>query len=147
MPVAILNQTLKSGWPLGRSICDIWHAMEVCSCTASILNLSCIAYERYIATADPLQYTLRLNSRRVTVLMAIVWLCSISLSFPAIFWWRHDYNKLKTSIFLKALESSHILQNESNQRYENNDTQRLIESQMEQTCEFPDDPIYLLKFS
>lgn len=46
MPPAMIKEVLFNRWPFGGALCDIWHAIDVCSSTASILNLLGIAFDR-----------------------------------------------------------------------------------------------------
>ena len=75
-------------WPFGADWCDLWHSFDVLASTASILNLSVIALDRYWAITDPIAYPRRMSTARATVLISVVWVCSAAISFPAIAWWR-----------------------------------------------------------
>ncbi|CAI2730113.1 unnamed protein product [Schistosoma spindalis] len=77
-------------WPFGQIWCDMWHAFDVLSSTASILNLCAISVERYIAISDPFNYPLRVTHSRCIIMIMLTWVCSILISFPAIAWWRHS---------------------------------------------------------
>ncbi|CAH8522529.1 unnamed protein product [Schistosoma turkestanicum] len=77
-------------WPFGQNWCDLWHAFDVLSSTASILNLCAISVERYIAISDPFNYPLRVTHSRCILMIMLTWICSILISFPAIAWWRHS---------------------------------------------------------
>ncbi|CAH8853777.1 unnamed protein product [Trichobilharzia szidati] len=79
-------------WPYGQDWCDIWHALDVLSSTASILNLCVISVERYIAISDPFNYPLRMTHSRCILMIMLTWICSILISFPAIAWWRYSNN-------------------------------------------------------
>lgn len=107
-------------WPYGRAWCDIWHAFDVLSSTASILNICLISIERYIALSNPFKYQSRMTQLRSMLLICLVWFCSILISFPAIFWWRssdhmHTWND--------SIETSPVSRNQ---------------------CRFPDDVWYLI---
>lgn len=39
---------IDSDWPFGRLFCDIWAALDVLCCTASILSLCVISIDRYV---------------------------------------------------------------------------------------------------
>ena len=43
---------------------------------------------RYWAITDPFNYPLKMSDKRAASLIVIVWVCSGSISFPAIAWWR-----------------------------------------------------------
>ncbi|KAA0196836.1 Dopamine receptor 2 [Fasciolopsis buskii] len=93
MPFALMH-TLRDGyWSFGRDWCDLWHAFDVLSSTASILNLCAIAIERFWATENPISYASQKTRRRCTIMLVSVWICSAAISFPAVAWWRRtdDY--------------------------------------------------------
>ena len=68
--------------------CDVWHSVDVLASTASILNLSMISLDRYWAITDPIAYPSKMSTGRALCLIALVWICSAAISFPAILWWR-----------------------------------------------------------
>ena len=88
MPFSVVHEVMNKSWIFGQDWCDLWHSFDVLATTASILNLCVISMDRYWAITDPLSYPAKLTSRRAKVLIAIVWLCSSLISFPAIAWWR-----------------------------------------------------------
>lgn len=88
MPFSIVLEASDGWWPFGADWCDVWHSLDVLASTASILNLSVIALDRYWAITDPIAYPRRMSSGRATALIAVVWVCSAAISFPAIAWWR-----------------------------------------------------------
>ena len=88
MPFSIVLEASDGWWPFGADWCDIWHSLDVLASTASILNLSVIALDRYWAITDPIAYPRRMSTARATVLIGVVWVCSAAISFPAIAWWR-----------------------------------------------------------
>ncbi|OON22332.1 7 transmembrane receptor [Opisthorchis viverrini] len=93
MPFAVFHTLSSGAWVFGRVWCDLWHAFDVLSSTASILNLCAIAVERFWATESPISHASRQTRQKCTAMMVIVWICSILISFPAIAWWKQtsDY--------------------------------------------------------
>jgi len=89
MPFSIVLEASDGWWPFGADWCDLWHSLDVLASTASILNLSVIALDRYWAITDPITYPRRMSTGRAAVFIALVWICSAAISFPAIAWWRH----------------------------------------------------------
>ena len=107
MPFAIVQVIYGEYWPFGRACCDLWHSIDVCVSTASILDLCVIALDRYSAITNPIYYHQTFFVKRWPYLLVAVWLCSgkdrstihcLSLisrfvsigliSFPAIAYWR-----------------------------------------------------------
>ncbi|XKL66404.1 hypothetical protein PGB90_009824 [Kerria lacca] len=96
-PLAVVKYFMGS-WELGRLLCDIWVSSDVCLCTASILSLCAISIDRYLAITRPLNYSRKLRSKRLALVMIlIVWLLAITITCPPIFGWydenRHKDNK------------------------------------------------------
>jgi len=89
MPFSIVLEVSDGWWPFGADWCDGWHSLDVLASTASILNLSVIALDRYWAITDPITYPTRMSTGRAVVFIGLVWVCSAAISFPAIAWWRH----------------------------------------------------------
>ena len=88
MPFGIVLEMTNQYWMFGPDWCDLWHSVDVLASTASILNLSMISLDRYWAITDPIAYPSKMSTGRACVLIALVWICSASISFPAIIWWR-----------------------------------------------------------
>ncbi|NWX32466.1 DRD2 protein, partial [Notiomystis cincta] len=83
-------------WRFSRIHCDIFVTLDVMMCTASILNLCAISIDRYTAVAMPMLYNTRYSSkRRVTVMIAVVWVLSFAISCPLLFGLNNtgDYEK------------------------------------------------------
>ncbi|MCL4143904.1 UNVERIFIED_CONTAM: hypothetical protein GTU68_036438 [Idotea baltica] len=87
MPFSALYDSFKC-WFFGPDFCDVWHSFDVLASTASILNLCVISLDRYWAITDPLSYPRRMSPNRAYGFIALVWVCSAVISFPAIAYWR-----------------------------------------------------------
>ncbi|KAF6217029.1 hypothetical protein GE061_001382 [Apolygus lucorum] len=88
MPFSAIYEVFQHTWFFGSIWCDIWRSLDVLFSTASILNLCVISLDRYWAITDPLNYPSRMSGHRACVLIAAIWICASSISFPAIVWWR-----------------------------------------------------------
>ncbi|PSN45646.1 Dopamine receptor 2 [Blattella germanica] len=88
MPFSAVYEVLENRWVFGMDWCDVWRSLDVLFSTASILNLCVISLDRYWAITDPFTYPMKMSGRRAAVLIAVVWICSGAISFPAIVWWR-----------------------------------------------------------
>uniref|UniRef100_UPI00398E6518 trace amine-associated receptor 1-like n=1 Tax=Pristiophorus japonicus TaxID=55135 RepID=UPI00398E6518 len=62
------------GWYFGKTFCKIHTILDVMFCTSSIMNLSCIAFDRFYAVCYPLKYRFRMSQIRVTILLLICWI-------------------------------------------------------------------------
>ncbi|KAL6262526.1 hypothetical protein P5V15_005321 [Pogonomyrmex californicus] len=88
MPISAVYEVLENRWLFTTDWCDVWRSLDVLFSTASILNLCVISLDRYWAITDPFTYPTRMSRKRAAILIAIVWICSSAISFPAIAWWR-----------------------------------------------------------
>ncbi|KAF7242333.1 5-hydroxytryptamine receptor 1D [Varanus komodoensis] len=85
MPISIAY-TVSHIWTFGQIMCDIWLSSDITCCTASILHLCVIALDRYWAITDALEYTKRRTAGRAALMITIVWVISICISMPPLFW-------------------------------------------------------------
>ncbi|CAH1796947.1 unnamed protein product [Owenia fusiformis] len=81
MPFAIYVE-IVGVWTFGDQLCDAWVSLDVMFCTASILNLTAISVDRFIAVTQPIKYAKHKNSRRVWVMLALAWFISIAIASP-----------------------------------------------------------------
>ncbi|KAM8976324.1 5-hydroxytryptamine receptor 1D [Pelodytes ibericus] len=85
MPISIAY-TVTHSWTFGQIICDIWLLSDITCCTASILHLCVIALDRYWAITDALEYTKHRTAGRAALMISVVWVISICISIPPLFW-------------------------------------------------------------
>uniref|UniRef100_A0A3Q3BEU0 Trace amine associated receptor 1 n=1 Tax=Kryptolebias marmoratus TaxID=37003 RepID=A0A3Q3BEU0_KRYMA len=69
--------SLSSCLHYGGLICQVRDIFDASLSTCSILNLSCIAIDRYYAVCQPLTYTTKMNSRVVVVMILVNWSVSV----------------------------------------------------------------------
>uniref|UniRef100_A0A5F9DA56 Alpha-1A adrenergic receptor n=1 Tax=Oryctolagus cuniculus TaxID=9986 RepID=A0A5F9DA56_RABIT len=60
-------------WAFGRVFCNIWAAVDVLCCTASIISLCVISIDRYIGVSYPLRYPTIVTQRRGLRALLCVW--------------------------------------------------------------------------
>ncbi|XP_067250445.1 adrenoceptor alpha 1Aa isoform X1 [Chanodichthys erythropterus] len=75
-------------WVFGRTFCDVWAAMDVLCCTASIMSLCVISVDRYIGVSYPLQYPSIMTERRALLALIVLWALSITISIGPLFGWK-----------------------------------------------------------
>uniref|UniRef100_A0A8D0B9U8 5-hydroxytryptamine receptor 1D n=1 Tax=Salvator merianae TaxID=96440 RepID=A0A8D0B9U8_SALMN len=85
LPISI-PYTVSHVWTFGQIMCDIWLSSDITCCTASILHLCVIALDRYWAITDALEYTKRRTAGRAAFMITVVWVISICISMPPLFW-------------------------------------------------------------
>nr|XP_005897584.1 PREDICTED: alpha-1B adrenergic receptor [Bos mutus] len=75
-------------WVLGRIFCDIWAAVDVLCCTASILSLCAISIDRYIGVRYSLQYPSLVTRRKAILALLGVWVLSTVISIGPLLGWK-----------------------------------------------------------
>lgn len=87
LPVSATLEILNY-WVFGRIFCDIWAALDVLCCTASIMSLCVISIDRYIGVSHPLQYPGIVTEKRALLAMLGVWMLSVVISIGPLFGWK-----------------------------------------------------------
>ncbi|XP_076148672.1 alpha-1B adrenergic receptor-like [Alosa pseudoharengus] len=87
LPVSATLEILDY-WVFGRIFCDIWAALDVLCCTASIMSLCVISIDRYIGVSYPLQYPNIVTERRALLAMVGVWILSLVISIGPLLGWK-----------------------------------------------------------
>lgn len=95
LPLSIYYYQRDRSWKLGLILCDLWVSSDVLLCTSSILNLTCISVDRYMAITKPLTYTAYRSKFLARVMILLVWVVSAVITCPPIFGWR-DKNRRQT---------------------------------------------------
>lgn len=88
MPFSIVY-IVREKWIMGQVVCDIWLSVDITCCTCSILHLSAIALDRYRAITDAVEYARKRTPKHAGIMIAVVWIISILISMPPLFW-RHQ---------------------------------------------------------
>ncbi|XP_066297732.1 alpha-2C adrenergic receptor-like [Branchiostoma lanceolatum] len=84
MPPALVYE-LMGYWYFGRVMCEVFLALDVFACTASILNLCMISVDRYWSVTQAVQYFKNTNSKRAGCMIAAAWVLSAVISLPPLF--------------------------------------------------------------
>lgn len=87
LPVSATLEILNR-WVFGRIFCDIWAAVDVLCCTASIMSLCVISIDRYIGVSHPLQYPGIVTEKRALLAMLGVWVLSVVISIGPLLGWK-----------------------------------------------------------
>lgn len=86
-PLAI-HYDISGRWSLGELLCDVWVSLDVICCTASILNLCAIAYDRFKAIVEPMKYSRKRTLTRALIVVVFVWVYSVLIALPRHVGWR-----------------------------------------------------------
>ncbi|XP_026166099.1 alpha-1A adrenergic receptor-like [Mastacembelus armatus] len=87
LPVSATLEVLDY-WVFGRIFCDIWAAVDVLCCTASIMSLCVISIDRYIGVRYPLQYPMIVTEKRALLAMLGVWVLAVIISIGPLLGWK-----------------------------------------------------------
>ncbi|CAG5123423.1 unnamed protein product, partial [Candidula unifasciata] len=77
-------------WVFGQVFCDMWAAIDVLCCTASILSLCVISIDRYIGVTRPLQHGRIMCQARTTYVIIFIWLLSMAISVAPLVGWKEE---------------------------------------------------------
>ncbi|XP_069754983.1 alpha-1A adrenergic receptor-like [Narcine bancroftii] len=75
-------------WIFGRIFCDIWAALDVLCCTASIMSLCAISIDRYIGVRYSLRYPSIVTEKKAVLVLVGVWVLSIVISIGPLLGWK-----------------------------------------------------------
>ncbi|KAG8141340.1 hypothetical protein E2320_006969 [Naja naja] len=75
-------------WAFGRIFCNLWAAVDVLCCTASIMSLCVISIDRYIGVSYPLRYPAIVTEKRGLLALLCVWTLSLVISIAPLFGWK-----------------------------------------------------------
>ncbi|XP_078410475.1 alpha-1A adrenergic receptor [Cetorhinus maximus] len=75
-------------WAFGRIFCDVWAAVDVLCCTASIMSLCVISIDRYIGVRYSLRYPTIMTERKAVWILIILWVSSIVISVGPLLGWK-----------------------------------------------------------
>ncbi|XP_026057526.1 D(3) dopamine receptor [Carassius auratus] len=99
MPWVVYLEVVGGAWLFSRLYCNVFVTLDVMMCTASILNLCAISIDRYTAVVMPVLYNTTHSSRkRVSVMIATVWVLAFAVSCPLLFGFNTTDNPAVCSI-------------------------------------------------
>ncbi|XP_076141252.1 5-hydroxytryptamine receptor 7 [Alosa pseudoharengus] len=92
MPFVSITDLIGGRWIFGQFFCNVFIAMDVMCCTASIMTLCVISIDRYLGITKPLTYPVRQSGRCIAKMIFSVWLLSASITLPPLFGWAQNVN-------------------------------------------------------
>lgn len=101
MPFSLANE-IMGYWIFGYWWCDIYSAMDVLLCTASIMNLCLISLDRFWSITQAVDYLKKRTPARAAVMIALVWVFSALVCIPPLLGWKRptpaeEFPKCKVS--------------------------------------------------
>ncbi|KAL0984138.1 hypothetical protein UPYG_G00137600 [Umbra pygmaea] len=98
MPFVSITDLIGGQWIFGQVFCNVFIAMDVMCCTASIMTLCVISVDRYLGITSPLTYPVRQSGRCMAKIVLFVWLLSASITLPPLFGWAKNVNDDKVCL-------------------------------------------------
>ncbi|KAM7170644.1 5-hydroxytryptamine receptor 7 [Macrochelys suwanniensis] len=98
MPFVSVTDLIGGEWIFGHVFCNVFIAMDVMCCTASIMTLCVISIDRYLGITRPLTYPVRQNGKCMAKMILCVWLLSASITIPPLFGWAQNVNDEKVCL-------------------------------------------------
>uniref|UniRef100_A0A3B4U848 Alpha-2A adrenergic receptor n=1 Tax=Seriola dumerili TaxID=41447 RepID=A0A3B4U848_SERDU len=92
MPFSLANE-LMGYWYFGEVWCEIYLALDVLFCTASIAHLCAISLDRYWSITQAIEYNLKRTPRRIKCIIFIVWVIAAVISFPPLITMEKENNE------------------------------------------------------
>ncbi|XP_065112717.1 trace amine-associated receptor 9-like [Paramisgurnus dabryanus] len=83
MPYSMVR-SVEGCWFFGDVICKVHSSLDVTFCFSSLIHLSLISIDRYLAICDPLRYKIRITNNTVTVLITLTWIFSFVYCFSVV---------------------------------------------------------------
>ncbi|XP_043266950.1 alpha-2B adrenergic receptor [Venturia canescens] len=87
MPFSLANE-IMGYWIFGYLWCDIYSAMDVLLCTASIMNLCLISLDRFWSITQAIDYLKKRTPARAALMITLVWLLSALVCIPPLLGWK-----------------------------------------------------------
>lgn len=88
LPFSAFLELNNKQWIFGQTFCNIWAAVDVLCCTASIISLCVISVDRYVGVTRPLAYSNIVTHSRAVIACFAVWVISMAISIGPLFGWK-----------------------------------------------------------
>lgn len=87
IPFSLTNE-LMGYWIFGVIWCELYKAIDVLLCTASIMSLCLISLDRYWSITRAVHYARQRTRKRAAVMIFTVWFISAVVSIPPLIGWK-----------------------------------------------------------
>lgn len=81
--LGMLVYTLYGLWPLGHATCTLWIVLDFSCCTVSMIHLCLIAFDRYEALTNPIEYRQKHTTSTALKRIAGAWIIGVLVWMPA----------------------------------------------------------------
>ncbi|XP_068710649.1 octopamine receptor beta-1R-like [Montipora foliosa] len=87
MPFDVQVLLKPNGWKHGEFVCNFWTFVYLIVAPTSLLNLTAVSIARYQAISAPLRYYDKMRPRRAIVIIATIWLYSLTFAVVGMAAW------------------------------------------------------------
>ncbi|XP_045191211.2 alpha-2C adrenergic receptor-like isoform X2 [Mercenaria mercenaria] len=88
MPFSLANE-MMGYWYFGTVWCDLWKAIDVLLCTASILSICLISLDRYWSITRAITYSRTRTPKKASLMIAAIWFLSAIICVPPLIGWKN----------------------------------------------------------
>lgn len=82
VPMKITEFLSDNVWIFGSFMCKLYHYMHTFTAVCSVMNLTAMSLERYLAIIHPLKAKIRCTYTRAKIIIIFIWLISFIASLP-----------------------------------------------------------------
>ncbi|GFQ78826.1 alpha-1B adrenergic receptor [Trichonephila clavata] len=88
LPFSAFLEMNNKQWIFGYTFCNVWAALDVLCCTASIISLCFISVDRYVGVTRPLAYSNIVTHSRAVIACFAIWFVSTAISVGPLLGWK-----------------------------------------------------------
>ncbi|GIY41171.1 alpha-1B adrenergic receptor [Caerostris darwini] len=88
LPFSAFLEMNNKQWIFGYTFCNVWAALDVLCCTASIISLCVISMDRYVGVTRPLAYSNIVTHSRAVIACVAIWFVSTAISVGPLLGWK-----------------------------------------------------------
>ena len=108
MPFSLANE-IMGYWYFGFLWCDLWKAIDVLLCTASILSICLISLDRYWSITRAVEYSRQRTPKRAAIMITAVWLLSAVICVPPLIGWKNPLPVTQYPLCLLSNDIGYVL--------------------------------------
>lgn len=84
VPMKIAEFLSDNHWIFGSFMCRLYHYLHTFTAICSVLNLTAMSFERYLAIIHPLKAKIRCTHTRAKIIIFLTWILSIFAALPVL---------------------------------------------------------------
>ncbi|XP_060552603.1 alpha-2C adrenergic receptor-like [Ruditapes philippinarum] len=108
MPFSLANE-MMGYWIFGKVWCDLWKAIDVLLCTASILSICLISLDRYWSITRAITYPRSRTPKKAALMITAVWFLSAVICVPPLIGWKNPLPVTEYPLCLLSDDIGYVL--------------------------------------